>query len=154
MFGIGNKEDKESTVTTQDTATLDTSKEAVKADVKTTVTDSKKPVKVEVKTTVTDTPDVIETPIDIESDEPAPLTWKEAKALKQAKYADKIADNKKFKNIYVIRNKKTNQVVELRAASPVHAANIIGWRPRRIQVLDVRDANPVEEPETTGTSVE
>lgn len=69
---------------------------------------------------------------------PPPLTEKEAKALKRSRYEEKIKDNPKFKNTYIIRNKRTGQIVQLRAASGVHAANIIGWRPRRVQVLDVQ----------------
>ena len=73
-----------------------------------------------------------------EKEEVPPLTWREAKALKRSRYEEKIAHNDKFTKFYTIRNKKTNQVVELRAATPLHACNIIGWRLKKIQVLNVR----------------
>jgi len=89
----------------------------------------------------------------VEEEQPAPLTFKEAKALKRSRYEDKIAHNSNFKKSYIIRNKKTNQVVEVRAASPLHAANIIGWRARTVEVLETKDIeSPSDEPETVGSS--
>jgi len=90
-----------------------------------------------------------------EDDSPAPLTWKEAKALKRSRYEEKIAHNDKFKKAYIIRNRRTNQVVELRAASPFHAANIIGWKPSKVEIIGVKDIeSPLDEPETVGKSSE
>jgi hypothetical protein len=91
----------------------------------------------------------------VESDEPAPLTWKEAKALKRSKYASTVAENDKFTKNYVIRNKQTNQVVELRAASSIHACNLIGWKPRKVEVLATHPAKAkaeAKEPETVASS--
>jgi len=39
---------------------------------------------------------------------------------------------------YVIRNKKTGKIAEIRAASPVHACGLIGWRPRHTVVLETK----------------
>ena len=69
-------------------------------------------------------------------DEQAPpsLTWKEAKALKRAKYFE-IKD--KFKQAFILKNKITRQVVEIQAVSSAHACTIIGWKPNRVKVVDV-----------------
>ena len=66
---------------------------------------------------------------------PPPLTFKEAKALKKSDYDLKIKDNPMFKNMYVLRNKRTGQIVQIRAASSFHACNIIGWKPNKVKVL-------------------
>jgi hypothetical protein len=65
-----------------------------------------------------------------------PLTLKELKSLHRNKY-EQVRE--KFKKAFVIRNKKTNQIVELVAASSTHACSLIGWRPRSVQVLEVKD---------------
>ena len=62
------------------------------------------------------------------------LTYKEAKALKRSRYGE-IEKNPRFKNSYVLLNKRTNQIVEIKAASSFHACNIIGWKANRVQVL-------------------
>jgi len=67
--------------------------------------------------------------------EPPPLTFREAKALKKSNYDLKIKDNPMFKNMYVLRNKRTGQIVQIRAASSFHACNIIGWKPNKVEVL-------------------
>ena len=75
------------------------------------------------------------------------VSYKEIKALKQAKY-ETISKN--FKTIYVIRNKKNGMIVELRAASMTHAANLIGWRPRQVELIESRLADdPIVELEPT-----
>jgi len=73
----------------------------------------------------------------------APLTYREIKYLKRARYEEKVSKNPLFKNMYVIRNTKTNQMVEVRAASSFHACNIIGWKPNRVRVVSVTE---VKEP--------
>ena len=70
-----------------------------------------------------------------EIQQPPPLTRKEAKALKRSDY-DKIAE--KFNTSYVLKNTKTGQIVEIRAASSFHACNIIGWKPNRVKILSER----------------
>lgn len=59
---------------------------------------------------------------------------KDLKTLKSNNY-DMIGKN--FSSSYVIRNKKTGQVVEIRAASSYHAAQLIGWRSRQVELIDV-----------------
>lgn len=72
---------------------------------------------------------------EVKEEEVPPITTKELKALGRAKY-DEI--RQKFDNIYVLRNKRTKQVVELVAASSVHACKIIGWRPRLVEVIETK----------------
>lgn len=88
----------------------------------------------------------------------APLTYREIKSLKRARY-EEVSKNPTFKNVYVIRNTKTNQMVEIRAASSFHACKIIGWKPNRVRVVsvaeikehvkeeivEIREAKPAEE---------
>jgi len=59
---------------------------------------------------------------------------KEFKAMKKSKY-----DNKKdeIDTSYVIRNKRTDQIVEVKAKSAILAAKTVGWRPRHTVVLQV-----------------
>jgi hypothetical protein len=70
-----------------------------------------------------------------EEEEIPPLTYKEARALKKAKYHE-VAP--KFNTAYLLKNIRTGQIVELRAASSAHACNIIGWKPRKVRVLDTK----------------
>jgi hypothetical protein len=67
---------------------------------------------------------------------PPPLGWRELKALRQNKYSDKSS---KFDNAFVIKHKRTGMIVELRAASSVHACTLIGWRPKQVTLLKVKD---------------
>jgi len=39
---------------------------------------------------------------------------------------------------YVIRNKRTNKIAEIKAASSIHACNLIGWRSRHVSVLEIK----------------
>jgi len=73
----------------------------------------------------------------------APLTWKEERALKKARYNEIFP---KFKKAYVLRNKRTGQIAEIRAASSFHACNIIGWKMRKVEVLEIKEVedNPPE----------
>ena len=82
------------------------------------------------------------------------LGIKELKALKKSKYHE-IVD--KFNTIYVIKNKRTGVIVELRGASSFHCCNLIGWRPRHVTVIEEKDApieNQVEESNDTETKTE
>ena len=143
MFGLGkNKDEEEAKTVTVATTTDDVS------------------IATPSKNQVTTDPDITATTDGIDEidgsnmpAEPPPLTWKEAKALKKSKYATEIANNEKYTKMYIIRNKRTNQVVELRARDGLHAACIIGWRPRHVRVLDVKTIEkPVEEPQTVASS--
>lgn len=68
--------------------------------------------------------------------QPPPLTHKDISALNRSQY-DKIAN--KFKTAYLLQNTKTGQMVEINAASPVHACNIIGWRPRQVKIISTKE---------------
>jgi len=78
---------------------------------------------------------------DMEEEQQPTITIKELKALKRSRY-DKIAE--KFQYAYVLKNKRTGLVVEIRAASSVHACNIIGWKPRHAKLIEVIDKNKKE----------
>ena len=87
---------------------------------------------------------------DMEEQQQQPtITYKELKALKRARY-DKIAE--KFQYAYVLRNKRTGLVVEIRAASSFHACNIIGWKPRHVRLVEVIDTKKRDATETTETT--
>jgi len=66
----------------------------------------------------------------------APITWKEIKALNKSRY-DQIRT--KFKKTFIIANKRTGQIVEISAASSIHACKIIGWKSRKVRVLEVKE---------------
>jgi len=63
----------------------------------------------------------------------AALSEDEMKRLKNNGYRQDLGDES-WKT-YVIRNKKSGKIAEIRAASAVHASNLIGWRPRHIEVI-------------------
>jgi hypothetical protein len=72
--------------------------------------------------------------------ENAPLTFKEMKAMQKAGY-EKIVEDKKFTKMFVLKNIKTNQIAEIRAASSFHACNIIGWKANKVVVIQEKEAN-------------
>jgi hypothetical protein len=41
--------------------------------------------------------------------------------------------------LIVIRNKRTGQIVEIRAASSYHACNIIGWKHTQVKLLEEKE---------------
>ncbi|MCK9435374.1 MAG: hypothetical protein M0R32_11355 [Candidatus Cloacimonetes bacterium] len=63
------------------------------------------------------------------------LDEKDMKNLRHSNY-EKLSS--KWSKVYVIQH-KNGKVAELKAASPVHACKMIGWRPRHIKVLSERD---------------
>ena len=73
-----------------------------------------------------------------------PITWREIKYLKKANYEQ---TKNKFKKAFVIMNIRTGQIVELNAASAYHACNIIGWKARKVRVLEEKDLTEVPEVE-------
>jgi len=83
---------------------------------------------------------MIEGPNTKRVEEIPPLTHKEMKALKRSRYEEV---RHRFNTAYVIKNIKTGQVAEIRAASPVHAANLIGWRPNKVKVLEQKVSEEV-----------
>lgn len=62
------------------------------------------------------------------------ITKKDFTNLKRNDY-ERVRE--KYKTNYVIENLKTKQIVELTAASSVHACNLIGWRPKNCRIIDV-----------------
>lgn len=72
-----------------------------------------------------------------------PLTFREMKALKRSRYEQNAP---KWKEVFVIQNKRTKQIAELRAMSAYHAANLIGWRPRQVKLLERKMAEDHSEP--------
>ena len=65
----------------------------------------------------------------------------EMRHLKNNGYGKESGD-KSWKT-YVIKNKRSGKIAELRAASPLHASKLIGWRARHTTVLETKD--PLEE---------
>jgi hypothetical protein len=63
------------------------------------------------------------------------LTYDDFKALKRSKYHQ---IQNQFNESFVLLNKKTNSVVELKAVSVRQACKFIGWRPRHVQLLETR----------------
>ena len=59
---------------------------------------------------------------------------KEFKAMKKSGYNDNKDD---LDTSYVIQNKKTKAIVEVKALSPIMAAKTVGWRPRHTKVLQI-----------------
>lgn len=72
------------------------------------------------------------------------LSKREINSLKANKYEEAI---KRFKKSYVIRNKKTGMIAELRAATPFHACTMIGWKERHCQLLETIDHDKPVEPQ-------
>lgn len=54
------------------------------------------------------------------------------KALKRNKYAE---IKNKFTETFVLKNKKTGKIVELKATSAIHACTLAGWNPKKVVVL-------------------
>jgi len=67
---------------------------------------------------------------------PIVLSNKEMKSLISSKYEQKAP---LYKKSFVIKNKRTGMIVELRAVSAVHAANFIGWKPRHTVLIKEKD---------------
>lgn len=96
---------------------------------------------------------------DVKKEEPPPLGYKEMRSLKRARY-EYIMNDPKYKKAYLLKNKKTGQMAEIRAASSFHACNIIGWKVNRVHLIGEREIKEKtkEEPkeasisETTGSS--
>ena len=42
---------------------------------------------------------------------------------------------------FVIQNKKTKQIVEIKARSAFHAASIVGWRPRHVKLIQANESS-------------
>jgi len=68
------------------------------------------------------------------------LGTKEIKALKKSKYR-KI--NKDFHDVFILKNNKTNMIVEIKASTSLHACHIIGWRPKHVTVLEHRKVSSI-----------
>jgi len=79
-----------------------------------------------------------------EKEEVPPLTMREMKYLKRARYGE-IAG--KFNKAFVLKNRRTGQIAEIRAVSSFHACNIIGWKPNRVVLLETKDIEKEKTPE-------
>lgn len=76
---------------------------------------------------------------------------KDTRSLKASRYGE-IKD--KFDKTFVIENKKTGRVVELKAASSTHACKLIGWRPNNVRLIDVMEGTKNEEKVTETVEAE
>jgi len=70
------------------------------------------------------------------------LSKKEMKSLREHKYEDAA---KKYNASYTILNKKTGLIVEMKAASPLHACTMIGWRAKNSKLIKETVHEPKEE---------
>lgn len=68
-----------------------------------------------------------------ENNESFNFSEKDYKKLKNSKYFE-IKD--KYKTAFIIKNKKTGAIAEIRAASEIHACSIIGWRIKNTKFID------------------
>ena len=64
------------------------------------------------------------------------LTRKEMVSLKRHNYGEAV---KKFDHSFVVLNKRTGMVVEMRAATSWHAVTMIGWKHKHCRILQVID---------------
>jgi len=81
----------------------------------------------------------VETSTSFEKEEaqaPVVLSHKEIRALTNSKYEQKAP---LYKKSFVIKNKRTGMIVELRAVSPVQAAHFIGWKPNHTVLIKEKD---------------
>lgn len=60
------------------------------------------------------------------------LTKKEVNALRDHKYEEAV---KKYNISYTVLNKKTGLIVEMKAASAVHACTMIGWKAKNCKLI-------------------
>ena len=91
-----------------------------------------------VKSEVTDIPDVTTD----QEQAPMVLSFKEEKALKKSRYAEKC---KLFDKSFVIKNKRTGMIVELKASSSIQAANFIGWKANHTVLIKQKDLKDEKE---------
>ncbi|MFA5313520.1 MAG: hypothetical protein WC375_09440 [Methanomassiliicoccales archaeon] len=77
-------------------------------------------------------------PPKLHKEENPTLSWKEIHALKKSKY---YKVSQEFSDVFVLKNKKSGMVVEMKAATSFHAASMIGWKPKQVIVLEHRVAN-------------
>jgi hypothetical protein len=66
-----------------------------------------------------------------------PISDKDYKNLKKSKYFQ-VKD--KYDKSFVIQNKKTGVIAEIRAITEVHACSLIGWRIKNTNFIDVLKA--------------
>jgi hypothetical protein len=64
----------------------------------------------------------------------AQLSNREINSLKRKNY---LESSKKFNQSFVVLNKKTGMLVEMRAATSYHACTMIGWRPKNCRILKI-----------------
>lgn len=79
------------------------------------------------------------------------LSKKEMSSLREHKYEDAA---KKYNTSYTILNKKTGLIVEMRAASPLHACTMIGWRAKNSKLIKETVHEPKEEVKKTEEVIE
>jgi len=72
-----------------------------------------------------------------------PIGPKEIRSLNRHNY-EKVSQN--FDKIFLIRNRRTNQIVELRAASSAHACTMIGWKPKHVRLMEEKSTNKEVKP--------
>lgn len=56
------------------------------------------------------------------------VSFKDSQNLKKNRYFE-IKD--KYETAYILQNKKTGRIVEIKAATPYHAMRLVGWKPKQ-----------------------
>ena len=72
--------------------------------------------------------------------------YKQNRYLKKAKYNDEM---KKWDTAFVLQNKKTGLISEIRAASSYHACNMLGWKVNQAILLETINVKEREEKNKT-----
>jgi len=68
--------------------------------------------------------------------------FKQNRNLKKSRYGEQM---NKWDTAYVLKNKKTELIVEIRAASSYHACNMLGWKPQQSILLETINVKEREE---------
>lgn len=68
---------------------------------------------------------------------PVTIDQKDYGFLRKNKYEE---ERKKWSTTYILQHRHfPDKIVELRAASPTHACNMIHWKPNQVRVLGVKE---------------
>ena len=150
MFGIGkNKKDKDGSEKAYEVVSEEPGTATSTVDVDEQGSDVQGEVEHELATPATpDTPDAPDKVNEEIVEEEPVIGRNEIRALRRSKY-DEIAN--KFDKIFTLSH-KSGKIVEIRAASSVHACKIIGWRPRHVKVVEVKSYKELQKEKETSMS--
>jgi hypothetical protein len=72
----------------------------------------------------------------VEEEKYVTVSPKDFKALKKSKYEQ---ERHKYNKAFVLKHKKTDRIVEIRAASSFQACKFIGWKTKQVIVIEEKD---------------